>query len=77
PGVSTDILGDVIICAPVVEREARDLCVEPPAHWAHLVVHGVLHLCGFDHERETEARRMEALEAKVLGDFGFTNPYER
>ncbi|MDH3279707.1 MAG: rRNA maturation RNase YbeY [Gammaproteobacteria bacterium] len=77
PDVSTDILGDVIICAPVVAREARESGLEPAAHWAHMVVHGVLHLCGFDHEREAEARYMEDLEGKVMSGLGFANPYER
>lgn len=69
-------LGDLVICAPVVAHEAREQCKRPPAHWAHMVVHGVLHLLGYDHERERDARRMEAREIAVLQSFGFANPYE-
>ena len=75
PHLHTDILGDVVICAPVVMREA----VAPTtaqAHWAHIVVHGVLHLCGHDHQHDEEAREMENLEAAILGDCGFANPYD-
>ncbi len=77
PGVHTGILGDVVICAPVVTREAQRLGIDPDAHWAHMVVHGVLHLCGLDHEQEEAARRMEDLEGEILQRLGFANPYER
>lgn len=76
PGVETDILGDLVICAPVVEREAREQCKTPAAHWAHMVVHGVLHLQGYDHIEEEEAQRMEAEEIALLRGLGFANPYE-
>lgn len=69
-------LGDLVICAPVVAREAREQCKVPAAHWAHMVVHGVLHLLGYDHERERDAKRMESREVAVLRNFGFANPYE-
>ena len=68
-------LGDLAICAPVVEREARDQNKTPQAHWAHMVIHGVLHLCGFDHEDEAEAEKMEALECAILAKLGLANPY--
>jgi probable rRNA maturation factor len=76
PGVQTDILGDLVICAPVVEREAREQGKTPEAHWAHMVLHGVLHLQGYDHIEEGEAQRMEAEEITLLRRLGFSNPYE-
>ncbi|QSA98202.1 rRNA maturation RNase YbeY [Methylococcus sp. EFPC2] len=76
PGVDTDILGDLVICAPVVEREAGEQGKTPAAHWAHMVVHGVLHLQGYDHIEEAEAERMEAEEVALLRGLGYGNPYE-
>ena len=75
PGVSLPILGDVVVCAPVVRREACDYGLEGRAHWAHLVVHGVLHLLGHDHRFEEEAERMRAEESRILGALGFEDPY--
>lgn len=69
-------LGDLVICAPVVAREAKEQRKFPPAHWAHMVVHGVLHLLGYDHEQERDAHRMERREIAILRNFGFANPYE-
>jgi probable rRNA maturation factor len=68
-------LGEIVICAPVVAREARVQSKSAEAHWAHLSVHGVLHLLGFDHERRGEARKMEAREIQILDRLGFSNPY--
>lgn len=68
--IPVDILGDVVICAPVLAAEAARRGIAPVNHWAHLTVHGVLHLCGFDHAEETEAREMESLEREILGQFG-------
>lgn len=68
-------LGDLAICAPVVAREAREQGKRRQAHWAHMVVHGVLHLLGFDHENDDEAAIMEANETKILAHFGILNPY--
>ncbi len=68
-------LGDLVICAQVVRAEARTQGKAVCAHWAHLVVHGALHLIGYDHEREADARRMERREIRVLRGLGFTNPY--
>jgi probable rRNA maturation factor len=68
-------LGDLVICAQVVRSEARAQGKPLQAHWAHLVVHGALHLIGYDHEREAEARRMERREIAVLRRLGFANPY--
>lgn len=71
-----DYLGDLIICLPVIEREAREQNKLPLQHWAHMVVHGLLHLQGFDHIREIEADIMEAREIEILRQLGFPNPYE-
>jgi probable rRNA maturation factor len=68
-------LGDLVICAQVVRSEARQQGKPLAAHWAHLVVHGALHLIGYDHEREAEAKRMERREIAVLRRLGFGNPY--
>ena len=67
--------GDLVICAPVVAREARSQGKSVRAHHAHMLVHGLLHLAGFDHEREREAARMEARERAVLARLGFADPY--
>lgn len=70
-----ETLGDVVICAPRVRREAREQGKPVRAHWAHLTVHGVLHLLGYDHNGEREARVMEGLEVKILGALGYPDPY--
>ena len=69
------LLGDLVICAPVVEREAAEQGKTLAAHWAHMLVHGTLHLLGYDHIEDAEAEEMEALETKILGDLGFPAPY--
>ncbi len=74
PEVDSALLGDVVICAPVVLREAIVQGKTPEAHWAHLVAHGVLHLLGYDHD-ETQAEAMEALEIRILAGLGFPDPY--
>ena len=76
PGMATDILGDILICAPVVEREAQEQGKSLQAHWAHMVVHGVLHLQGYDHIEENEAVIMESEEIAIMNGLGFPNPYE-
>lgn len=68
-------LGDLAICAPVVAREAREQGKDPKAHWAHMVVHGVLHLLGYDHENDRDADVMESREVKILAQFGYADPY--
>ncbi|MEJ2346491.1 MAG: rRNA maturation RNase YbeY [Gammaproteobacteria bacterium] len=75
PGAGVPLLGDLVICAPVVAREAREQGKESRAHWAHMVVHGVLHLVGYDHQEEGEALEMEALETDILATMGFPDPY--
>jgi probable rRNA maturation factor len=77
PGAGDEMLplGDVAICAHVVEREARKQGKTPAAHWAHMVVHGALHLQGYDHETVRDASIMEARERALLADLGFPDPY--
>ena len=75
-GVDIPLLGDIVICAPVVRREANEQSKSTNSHWAHMVVHGSLHLLGFNHERAREAQEMEALEMRILADLGVDNPYE-
>ena len=67
--------GDLVICAAVVEREAREQGKTREAHWAHMVVHGALHLQGYDHETVRDARIMEARERELLAELGFPDPY--
>jgi probable rRNA maturation factor len=75
PGLKIPLLGDLVLCAPVIEKEAREQRKGLEEHYAHLVVHGVLHLIGHDHETIAEARRMEALETQVLEKMGIPDPY--
>jgi probable rRNA maturation factor len=75
-GITVPLAGDLIICAPVVEREAREQRKTPTEHWAHMVVHGMLHLQGYDHIENDEAEAMEALEIRLLARLGFSNPYD-
>lgn len=77
PGApDSDLLGDLVICAPVVVRESAEQGKSAVAHWAHMVVHGTLHLLGFDHEEDAQAADMEALETRILTGLGFSAPYE-
>lgn len=73
--VSLPLLGDLVICVQVVNREASEQKKEPRAHWAHMVIHGVLHLLGYDHQDHAEAEQMEALERKILCGLNFSDPY--
>jgi probable rRNA maturation factor len=68
-------LGDLVICAPLVAREAKEQGKPLRHHWAHLVVHGLLHLSGFDHIRDEDAQVMEARERDILAELGFPDPY--
>lgn len=76
PGVEVPLLGDIIICAAVVADEARRQGKPLEAHWAHMVIHGTLHLLGHDHIDEAEAAEMEGLEIRLLAGLGYSNPYE-
>ncbi|MCF6751340.1 rRNA maturation RNase YbeY [Pseudomonas stutzeri] len=69
------LLGDLVICVPVVEREAVEQGKSLAAHWAHLVIHGCLHLLGYDHIEDAEAEEMEALERQLLAELGHPDPY--
>ncbi|MGA9334917.1 MAG: rRNA maturation RNase YbeY [Rudaea sp.] len=75
PGLKLPLLGDLVICAPVVAREAAEQGKLPRAHYAHMTIHGILHLLGFDHEKPADARRMEALEIRILAALGIADPY--
>jgi len=71
------LLGDLIICAPIVEREAKQQEKTSEAHWAHMVIHGTLHLLGYDHIEDKDADIMEGIEIKLLEQLGYPAPYER
>ncbi|WOJ98107.1 rRNA maturation RNase YbeY [Congregibacter brevis] len=75
PDVTVDLLGDIVICAPVVEEEAATQEKPLAAHWDHMLIHGVLHLLGFDHESDAEATHMESLETRALATLGWPCPY--
>jgi len=74
-GVPSELLGDVVICAPVVAAEAAVQGKPPAAHWAHLVIHGVLHLLGYDHHHEADAARMEHRESALLAALRYPDPW--
>jgi probable rRNA maturation factor len=74
--VGIPLLGDLVVCAPVVEREAEEQGKSLEAHWAHMLVHGSLHLLGFDHIHDDEAEVMESLETKIVTGLGFPAPYQ-
>lgn len=76
PELDLDHVGDLVLCAPVVAREAHEQGKQSTAHWAHMVVHGMLHLQGFDHETDVQADVMEALETNILTGLGYPAPYE-
>ena len=73
--VAPHFLGDIVICAPLVRHEAATQGKTIEAHWAHLVVHGTLHLLGFDHLKPVDARKMEGIEKRVLRTLGYPDPY--
>jgi len=75
PGEKAAVLGDLVICAPVVAREAAEQSKRARDHYAHLTIHGVLHLLGHDHQTDAEAERMEALERRILASLGIADPY--
>jgi len=73
--VDLPLLGDLVICAPLVESEATAQNKPLEAHWAHLIIHGTLHLLGYDHLLEADAEEMESLETELLKQLGFADPY--
>ncbi len=75
PGIELPLLGDLVICVQVVAREALEQNKTLEAHWAHMVVHGCLHLLGFDHINDDDASEMEAEEIQILAELGFADPY--
>lgn len=74
-GVELNLLGDLVACAPVIEREAQQQGKLLEHHWAHIITHGLLHLLGYDHEQETDAESMETLEINILKKLDIDNPY--
>ncbi len=71
-----NLLGDIVVCAPVVEKEAKTQKIDIEAHWAHLIIHGILHLQGYDHQSDDDANIMESKEIIILKKIGYANPYE-
>jgi probable rRNA maturation factor len=75
PGMELPLLGDLVICRQVVEKEAQEQQKELLAHWAHMVVHGSLHLLGYDHIVDEEAEEMESIEIEIMQSLGYPDPY--
>jgi probable rRNA maturation factor len=75
PDIAESILGDIVICAEVVNREAHEQGKDKAAHWAHITLHGFLHLLGYDHIEDIDANKMESYEIELLDKLGFSNPY--
>ncbi|MBD3584990.1 rRNA maturation RNase YbeY [Salinimonas sp. HHU 13199] len=76
PGIELPLLGDLVICAPVISEEAEAQNKTVGNHYAHMIVHGILHLLGYDHIDEAEAQQMEALEIRILAELGIDDPYQ-
>lgn len=74
-GVPLQLVGDLVICIPVVTAEAEEQGKTPQAHWAHMVIHGCLHLLGYDHINDEEAEEMEGIERRLLAELGYPDPY--
>ncbi|BDX03332.1 endoribonuclease YbeY [Marinomonas pontica] len=75
PGLELPLLGDLVICAHVVEKEAQEQNKELLHHWAHMTIHGILHLCGYDHINDEEADEMESIETGLLASLSISDPY--
>ena len=75
-GLATGFLGDIVLCAPVIAREAMQQGKSPGAQWAHMIIHGALHLMGYDHTKPVAARKMESLEKKLLATLSVADPYK-
>lgn len=76
PDIQLPLLGDLVICAPLISKEAKEQNKPLLAHWAHITIHGTLHLLGYDHIKNKDAKIMESLEIKLLRQLGYKNPYE-
>jgi probable rRNA maturation factor len=74
--LESPLLGDVIICPEILEQESKELDKPLEEHWAHIIIHGVLHLLGYDHIKDNDAEEMQAFEIKLLAKLGFANPYK-
>jgi probable rRNA maturation factor len=75
-GIELNLLGDLVVCVQVVEQEAKEQNKKRFDHWAHMIIHGCLHLLGYDHINDIDAEEMEALEIKILAELSINNPYE-
>lgn len=75
PGVELNFIGDIVICAPIVRKQAQDQGKLLESHWAHMTLHGILHLQGYDHINSQDAEIMEALEVQLMAKLGYPNPY--
>jgi probable rRNA maturation factor len=73
--IPISLIGDIVICAPIVIKEAQAQGKNALAHWAHMTIHGTLHLLGFDHDNDNNAEKMESIEINILKQLGFDNPY--
>lgn len=76
PNVPNDSLGDLVMCAKLIAEEAKEQKKTLESHWAHLTIHGILHLLGYDHNNKKEAKIMEQMEIQILQNLGFSDPYE-
>lgn len=76
PGIELNLIGDLVICAPIVEKEALEQHKSKISHWAHIVIHGTLHLLGYDHIDDDEAEVMECLEKAIMCSLGYPDPYK-